>query len=142
MSIELTLNCMKVARVSKFTQTAVVSSGKANHDVDCSKGDGFSCHTCLGRDYSNCNSGQTCCKTACFKMIDDSRFHLLLEQQIRTPPHFPEHSLIAKGCWSKKVDTITRNPEHESARTFTTNVELPWVADEEDKTITGESPSL
>ena len=60
--------------MTSFILIAAVSSAKTNHDVDCSKDEGFSCHTCLGRDFTNCNTGQTCCKTACFKMIDDSTF--------------------------------------------------------------------
>jgi len=72
----------------------------------------MSCFTCLGRDSENCEWGQTCCKTACFKLIDQ------------------KHDIIAKGCWNEDSDYLKQLPEDDSARSYTTTVALPWSNNE------------
>jgi len=96
---------------------AVAHGGAKDHDVKCphetdpvgTKGREFSCYSCLGRDWDNCETGQTCCKTACFKIMDD------------------DHSIIAKGCWAEITDDIKQVPKHKSARSYETSVQLPWA---------------
>jgi len=111
-----------LSAVLVFTAISLTHCVDDIHDVDCAMNanagggkhkdsDGttpFSCYSCLGRDLDNCESGQTCCQTACYKLVDE------------------RHSLIAKGCWDKGTDKVKDTPENESARTYKTDVELPW----------------
>jgi hypothetical protein len=98
----------------------VAHAGAKDHDIKCphesgpegTKGREFSCHSCLGRDWDNCETGQTCCKTACFKIEDK------------------KHAIIAKGCWAEQTDDIKQVPKDDSARSYKTDVQLPWANNE------------